>query len=115
VDDEKPDAILETLWGRVMEAWDEEKTHHAFLEYAIQAQRLPDAAGRYRALKDDPEKGALAKKKIDAIVIAATSMLMSTKTPERKKVPVSITLSAFAVCLILLGWLFYAMFYAGRR
>jgi hypothetical protein len=110
---ESEDVLFEKLWERVMEAWGDDKVHGAFLDYAIRAQRLPDAAGRYRSLKDDPEKSALAKKKLDGIVLAATQMLMSMKTPPRTKVPLSMTLSAFAVCLILLGWVAYLVF--GRR
>lgn len=110
---EKDDVVFEKLWQRVVEAWDDEKVHGAFLDYAIRAQKLPDAAGRYRSLKDDPARSALAKKKLDGIVLAATQMLMSMKTPPRTKVPLSITLSAFAVCLILLGWVAFLVF--GRR
>ncbi len=110
---ETDDVLFDKLWERVVEAWDDEKVHGAFLDYAIRAQKLPDAAGRYRGLKDDPEKAERAKKKLDGIVLAATQMLMSMKTPPRTKVPLSMTLSAFAVCIILLGWVAYLVF--GRR
>ena len=108
-DEEPRDAVLEALWERVLEAWDDEKAHAALIDHALREQRLPDAAGRYRALVDDPDKGALAKKKLDAIVLAATQMLMAMKTPKPGKVPLSITLSAFGVCALLLGWLAWAM------
>ena len=53
------DAILDALWSRVLEAWDDDKPHHALLEYAIREQRLPDVAGRYRTVKErDAEKAA---------------------------------------------------------
>jgi hypothetical protein len=107
-DDEK-DPLLEALWTRVMQAWDDDKTHAALIDHAVRAQRLPDIAGRYRALADDPEKGPAAKKKLDAIVLAATQMLMSMKTPKPGKVPLPITLSAFGVCAVLLGWLAWAL------
>jgi hypothetical protein len=104
------DPVFEALWKRVLEAWDDEKTHAALLDHALREQRLPDAAGRYRALSDDPAKGERAKKKLDAIVIAATQMLMSMKTPPRGKVPWQITLSAVLVCLFMLGWLGLVVF-----
>ena len=66
-------------------------------------------AKRYRGLVDDPDKGAMAKRKLDAIVLAATQMLMAMKTPKPGKVPLPITLSAFGVCAVLLGWLAWAM------
>jgi hypothetical protein len=103
------DPIFESLWGRVLEAWDDDKPHAAFLEHAIRTEQLHEAAGRYRPLKDDPERGARAKKKLDGIVLAAMHMLNAMKTPPRQKVPLSITLSAVLVCAILLGWLSYAI------
>jgi hypothetical protein len=108
-DDEPKDAVLEALWKRVLDAWDDEKTHAALIEHAMRAQRLPETAGRYRALIDDPDKGAVAKRKLDAIVLAATQMLMAMKTPKPGKVPLPITLSAFGVCALLLAWLGWAM------
>ncbi|MGH7293778.1 MAG: hypothetical protein ACRELB_02540 [Polyangiaceae bacterium] len=103
------DAVLEALWKRVLDAWDDDRTHAALLEHAVREQQLPEIAGRYRALGDDPARGPLAKKKLDAIVLAATQMLMSMKTPKAGKVPLPITLSAFGVSAILLGWLAWAL------
>jgi hypothetical protein len=108
-DEEPTDAVLEALWKRVLEAWEDEKAHGALIDHAMRERRLPEAAGRYRTLVDDPERGALAKKKLDAIVLAATQMLMALKTPKVVKVPVAITLSAFGVCAVLLAWLGWAL------
>jgi hypothetical protein len=110
---EGPDPVLEALWARVLDAWSDEKTHAALLEHALRGQRLPEIAGRYRALTSDPEKGDLAKRRLDAIVAAATQMLASMKTPKPGKVPLPITLSAVGICAVLLGWLAWAVF--GRR
>lgn len=112
-DDEPKDAVLEALWGRVIERWDDEAVHAAMLDYAVKAQLLPELAGRYRALVDDAARGAVAKKKLDGIVVAATNMLWAMKTPKPEKVPLSITLTAFGVCAFLLLWLAWAMW--GRR
>ena len=108
-DDEPKDPVLEALWKRVLEAWDDEKAHGALIEHAVREQRLPETAGRYRALVDDPERGAVAKKKLDAIVLAATQMLMAMKTPKPGKVPISLTLTAVAICAVLLAWLGWAL------
>ena len=108
-DEEPKDVVLEALWKRVLEAWDDEKAHAALFEHAVREQRLPETAGRYRALIDDPEKGARAKKKLDAIVLAATQMLMAMKTPKPGKVPIGITLTAFGICAVLLTWLGWAL------
>jgi hypothetical protein len=103
--DQPTDPMIDALWGRVLEAWDDDKPHAALIEHAMRAQALPDVAARYRGLADDPERGPRARKQLDAIVVAATQMLISTKTPKREKTPLPITLSALAVCFLLLAWL----------
>lgn len=109
-DDAIDDPVLDALWRRALDAWDDEKVHAAVLEHALRAGALPEIAGRYRALIADPERGAIAKKRIDAIVVAASSMLLSTKTPRPDQpVPIAITLSAFGICLVLLGWVALAL------
>jgi hypothetical protein len=108
-EDLRRDPVLEALWKRVLEAWDDDRTHTALIEHAVREQQLPEIAGRYRALAEDPDKGALAKKKLDAIVLAATQMLLSMKTPRSGKVPLPITLSAVGVCALLLAWLAWAL------
>jgi len=110
-DDERApkDAIFEALWNRALEAWDDDKPHVALLDHALKNEKLPDLAGRYRSLKDDPEKGARAQKKIDGIVVAATQMLMATKTPARTKTPWQWTAAAFLMFAIVITYLFYAL------
>jgi hypothetical protein len=108
------DALFDALWARVMEAWDDDKPHAAILDLALKNQMLPDLAGRYRKIKEtDEAKAARAQKKIDGIVVAATQMLMSMKTPARTKTPMSWTLSVGAVCLIVILWLAWKL-YGGR-
>jgi hypothetical protein len=107
--DEPRDAVLDALWERALAAWEDDKVHNALLDHALRAERLPDLAGRYRAVSEDPERGVRAKKRIDAIVLAATQSLMAMKTPKVEKPPIAITLSAFAICFILLGWLAWAI------
>jgi hypothetical protein len=112
-DEEAADPVLEALWGRVLERWEDEAVHSAALDHAVRVQRLPDLAGRYRALADDEARGAFAKERLDAIVVAATSMLWAMKTPKPPKIPLSITLSAFGTCALLLALLGWAMW--GKR
>jgi hypothetical protein len=103
------DPLFEALWAKVLSAWDDDKTHGAVLEYSVTSERLPDLAGRYRALKDDPERGERAKKRLDAIVLAATQLMMSMKTPVNTKVPLPITLTVFALFLCVVAFVGYAM------
>ena len=107
------DPVLEELWKRVLENWDDDKKHGALLEHAVRTHALPEIAGRYRLLLGDPARAALAQKKITAIVTAATEMLVSMRTPRPGKVPLPITLSAVAICLAMLSWLALALW--GRR
>jgi hypothetical protein len=103
------DPVLEALWERVSAAWDDEKPHAALLDHALRTQALPELAGRYRSLIDDPERGPTAKKKLDLIVLTATQSLLAMKTPPPAKIPLAITLSAFGVCFLLLAWLGWAI------
>jgi hypothetical protein len=103
------DPVLDALWTRVMEAWDDDATHTALLAHAVRIQGLPEIAGRYRALVDNPDKGPAARKRLDGVVIAATEMLMSMKTPRPGKVPLPITLTAFAISAVMLTWLAFAV------
>lgn len=109
------DAIFEALWKRALEAWDDDKPHAALLEHALKNERLPDLAGRYRALKDDPEKGTRAQKKIDGIVVAATQMLMATKSPERTKTPWQWTAAAALMFAIVCAFLCWQLLIPHRR
>jgi len=109
-EDSASEAILDALWSRALEAWDDDKPHQALLEYALREQKLPEVAGRYREIKEkDAEKAARAQKKLDGIVIAATQMLTAMKTPERAKVPAGMTAAVLGVCLLLLAWLLHAV------
>jgi hypothetical protein len=105
-----PDVVFNALWARVMEAWEDDKPHQRALGYALEHEMLPEIAGRYRKLVDDPEKGARAKKKIDGIVVAATQLLLATKTPPREKVPWTWTASVAIVMVLVISFLAYKLF-----
>jgi hypothetical protein len=100
------DPIASALWKRVIEEWENEALHAAFLDHMIRSKQLPEAAGRYRSVQlEESERSPLAKKKLDAIVIAAMQMMSEGKTPEeRKKSPYG-TLIVFAISMLLLVWL----------
>ncbi|MDP9034403.1 MAG: hypothetical protein M3O50_06320 [Myxococcota bacterium] len=103
------DPVLEALWLRVLAEWHDDAPHAALLDHAMRSQQLPDAAGRYRLLLDDPARSAEAKKRLDGIIVAATQMLLSMKTPPPGKVPLPITLSGLSVSMLLLAWLAWAV------
>jgi len=103
------DPLFEALWAKVVDAWDDDKTHAAILEYSLNAERLPDLAGRYRVLKDDAVKGERAKKRLDAIVLAATQLMMSMKTPAESRIPLPITLTVVALLACAVAFVAYAV------
>jgi hypothetical protein len=107
---EPPDVVFAALWTRVLASWDEDKPHQAALSYALEHEMLPEIAGRYRKLFDDPEKGARAKKKVDGIVMAATQLMLATKTPPREKVPWTWTASAALFMVVVISFLAYKLF-----
>lgn len=107
--DDGADALFEALWAKVLERWDDDKPHQTLLQHALDKQKLPELAGRYRALKDDPDKGARAQKKIDGIVVAATQMLMATKSPPRTKTPWTWTASAALLFGLVIAFIFYKL------
>jgi len=103
------DPIFDALWEKTLESWDDDKRHAALLDHALREKMLPDLAGKYRALRDDPERGEIAKKRIDAILNAATQMLFTMKTPKPTKTPAWMWWSAFLTCAVMLMYLAYAM------
>jgi hypothetical protein len=103
------DPLFDALWAKVLAGWEDDKVHGAILEYSVGAERLPDLAGHYRALSEDPTKGLRAKKRLDAIVIAATQMMMSMKTTPATTVPLSITLTVAGLFACAVAFVAYAM------
>jgi len=58
------DAAFEALWKNVLDRWDEERAHGAFLEHCQVSDQLAEAAARYRGMKGDRERGAIAEKRL---------------------------------------------------
>jgi hypothetical protein len=100
---------LDALWARVLASWDDDRTHGAFLEHAVRTERLAEAAACYRPLRDDPEKGERARKRLEAIATTAMHLLLATKTAAPRRPRRGLTLAAFVVCVALLVWLAMAV------
>ena len=79
------DAALETLWKHVLDRWDDEAAHRAFLEHCRLSDRLVEAAVRYRGMKGDHTRGAAAEKKLAAIAALALTRLEAERSPGRAK------------------------------
>lgn len=76
---------LEILWKHVLDHWDDEKAHRAFLEHCREHDRLPEAAVRYRGMKGDHARGAVAERKLVAITALALARLESARSPDRRR------------------------------
>lgn len=76
---------LETLWKHVLDHWEDEAAHRAFLEHCQQSGQLVEAAVRYRGMKGDHARGPLAERKLTTIRALALSRLAASRTPERHR------------------------------
>jgi len=74
------DAAFEALWKRVLDHWDEERVHGAFLEHCQQTDQLAEAAARYRGMKGDRDRSAVAEKRLAGIAIVALAKLEATRS-----------------------------------
>jgi hypothetical protein len=76
---------FETLWKHVLDHWEEDAAHRAFLEHCRQYNLLVEAAVRYRGMKGDHARGPAAEKQLTAIRALALSRLAASRTPERRR------------------------------
>ncbi len=80
---EPTDDPIETAWRALLPAWDDDARHKSFVALAQSLGRLPDAAARYRGVRDDEALGANARRGIDQVLKVA----MLTLTPPRRSAP----------------------------
>ncbi len=107
--------VLDALWSGVVNGWEDEVRHTKFLDHARAVGALPEAARRYGRLREDPERGDLAKKRLAAIALVATNELYATRTTRApRKAPGWLVGAAVIVCASLLGWAAWAFGVGGR-
>jgi hypothetical protein len=46
--DDTSDPIVSALWTKVLDRWDEDEVHEAFIDHCLGAGQMPEAARRYR-------------------------------------------------------------------
>ena len=104
------DAAFEALWKNVLDHWDEERAHGAFLEHCQLSNQLPEAAARYRGMKGDRDRSAIAEKRLAAVAIVALAKLEASRTKApRSSRPVGalILAASFGLAAVaLLAYLF---------
>ncbi len=77
------DPALEAHWKAVLDVWESDAAHGAFLQYCEKSDQLLEAAVRYRGMAGDRTRGASAQKKLAAISLLAIAKLESSRTPPR--------------------------------
>jgi hypothetical protein len=79
-----PDAALEALWKNVVDRWDGDAAHAAFLEHCQRAGQLAEAAARYRGMTGDHVRGPSARKRLQGVATLAVLSLEASRTPARE-------------------------------
>ena len=100
--------VFRALWSGVVNDFDNDERHARFLDQAHRTGHLLEAARSYAALKDDPERGAEARRRLAAITVLATQAMLVTKTAPRLRPPPWIYVLTVVVCGGLLGWVAFA-------
>jgi hypothetical protein len=103
-----PTDPLDTAWQELSSQWDADERHRTFVALAAALDRLPDAASRYRALRDDPERGAQAKRGLEKVLGAAMARLSA----ERRDPPA--VRSNYLLALTALGCLWIGTLVVAR-
>jgi hypothetical protein len=99
--------VLDALWSGVVNDWSNEERHVKALEHAQRMGLLMELARRYGALKEDGERGAVAKKRLDAIALVATSELLATRSSPPRRSPAWLWALGVVVCAALLAVAFF--------
>lgn len=99
------------LWQNLLEAFEEERRHQAFLAYCRETHALDHAARRYRqhAASEDvsAEHRAIAEQKLKAITVLAIAQFSSIPRTDPVAAPKLLRLLAallLAASVLVLGW-----------
>lgn len=71
---------FEALWAHVLEHWEDDKAHLAFLEHCQAHDQLPPAARRYRELSDSAAHQTQATRQLNAITLLALARMERTRS-----------------------------------
>jgi hypothetical protein len=92
-----PDPALDALWKHVLDHWDNDAAHHAFLDFCQTHEALDEAAVRYRGMKGDRDRGPGAQKRLNAVLILALSKLEVNRSEPKaaSSAPIKLLLIVF--------------------
>ncbi len=103
------DAVLEALWKKVLDDFEDDAAHARFIEHCRSTNQLLEAAVRYRGMKGDHARGRQADKRLGAIATLAIASLETTRTPERNHVALAVRLFVILLFLVGSGALLFAL------
>jgi len=105
------DPAFETLWTHVLDHWEEDKPHLAFLEHCRARDQLVAAAKRYRGLSQSATHQAQATRRLNAIaVMALATMERSRRGPvEAKRQAGRLVALIFLVATVTSLLIFYGL------
>ncbi len=81
------DPLLEALWKKVIDDWDNDAAHGQFLRHCQSTEQLAEAALRYAGMRGDRDRGPAAKKRLDAVSVLATSSLFAVQSQRSPGLP----------------------------
>ncbi len=81
------DTLFEALWKKVIDDWDNDTAHGAFLQHCQDHGQLAEAAARYRGMSGDRERGPSAEKRLQAVAMLAMTNLETHRTARTSRTP----------------------------
>ncbi len=99
---------IDAAWARLLERWDEEEAHEAFLALCAASGRLAEAGRRYRSVREgsDPKRAEEAARRIERLLVLAASSLRADRTDAetaRRRAHLLLTLLAATIFSVLVG------------
>jgi hypothetical protein len=86
------DPILEVLWKKILDDFDDDAAHVAFIEHCRSTRQLLEAAVRYRGMSGDHARGTQAERRLSSVAALAMAGLETTRTPERQGAALAVRL-----------------------
>lgn len=97
------DDPIEVSWAKVQAHWTEDQVHRSFISLASTLDRLADAGGKYRSVRDnDAERGEDARRRIDQLFAEAAQGLRIAH-PETKQLVRAHKVIKLSIILALAG------------
>src|SRR5713101_514214 len=77
------DPVLDALWKNVVGCWEDDGAHAQFLQHCHATEQLAEAAARYASMRGDQDRGPVARKRLEAVTLLATTSLLTASRTER--------------------------------